>query len=434
MRKFYLLFLSILMVASAQAQIKFDAAAKANEAIYLFRQAKFEGIYQRLDPTMKRYLDVEKLQGLWDGLEMRYGLVQTVGEPKVTLNDTLAITLTPIQFEKKKMGLKLVFNEKAQIAGMFLDAPKPQYQPASYVNASKFYEYKKVLPDPKFPTDAVLTIPAKGSNFPVVIIVGGSGATDKDLTIGPNRIYKDIAWGLGNNGIAVLRYDKRTKDNGAQMAKNKNLTVKDEYLDDLKLAIQMVKNNPEIDSNQVFVLGHSEGGYLIPYFERNLKGIAGYISFAGNYSKLADLMCMQIEYLMKDLPDADKNGYLEMLEKAIYARDKIQESSANDSLPPGLTAAYLIHLNENGPEKLSANINKKRVLFVQGGRDYQVPPSEMDKWKLALKNNTQADFALFPELNHIGLDGKGISKPSEYEVQGNVPEEVILKITRFVLY
>jgi dienelactone hydrolase len=332
------------------------------------------------------------------------------------------------------MGLKLVFNEKAQIAGMFLDAPKPQYQPASYVNASKFYEYKKVLPDPKFPTDAVLTIPAKGSNFPVVIIVGGSGATDKDLTIGPNRIYKDIAWGLGNNGIAVLRYDKRTKDNGAQMAKNKNLTVKDEYLDDLKLAIQMVKNNPEIDSNQVFVLGHSEGGYLIPYFERNLKGIAGYISFAGNYSKLADLMCMQIEYLMKDLPDADKNGYQEMLEKAIYARDKIQESSANDSLPSGLTAAYLIHLNENCPEKLSAYINNKRLLFVQGGRDYQVPPSEMDKWKLALKNNTQADFALFPKLNHIGLEGKGISKPSEYEVQGNVPEEVILKITRFVLY
>ena len=422
------------MVASAQGQIKFDAAAKANEAIYLFRQAKFEGIYQRLDPTMKRYLDVEKLQGLWDGLEMRYGLVQTVGEPVVTLNDTLAITLTPIQFEKKKMGLKLVFNEKAQIAGMFLDAPKPQYQPASYVNGSKFYEYKKVLPDPKFPSDAVLTIPAKGSNFPVVIIVSGSGANDKDLTIGPNRIYKDIAWGLGNNGVAVLRYDKRTKDNGVQMALNKNLTVKDEYLDDLKLAIQMVKSNPEIDSHQVFVLGHSEGGYLIPYFEKNLKGIAGYISFAGNYSKLADLMCMQIEYLMKDLPLNQKASYQDILNKAIYARDHIQMNTPSDSLPPGLTAPYLMHLNENSPEQLSAYINKKRVLFIQGGRDYQVPPIELEKWKMALKENTQADYALFPKLNHIGLEGKGISKPSEYEVQGNVPEEVILKITRFVLY
>jgi hypothetical protein len=317
MRKIQSLFLFLFTGLSLNAQIKFDAATKAKEVIYLLRHAKFEGFYQRLDPTMKRYLDVEKVQSIWDGLEMRYGSVQTVGEPKVILNDTMAITLTPIQFEKKKIGLKLVFDKKALIAGMFLEAPTPQYQPASYVDASKFYEYKKVLADPKFPTDAVLSIPNKGGKFPVVIIVTGSGATDKDLTIGPNRIYKDLAWGLSNNGIAVLRYDKRTKDYAVEMSKIKNLTVKDEYLDDLKLAIELVKSNPEIDSNQIFVLGHSEGGYLIPYFEKNLKGIAAYISFAGNYSGLADLLCMQIEYLQKDLPANQKAAYQDMLNKSM---------------------------------------------------------------------------------------------------------------------
>jgi triacylglycerol esterase/lipase EstA (alpha/beta hydrolase family) len=432
MGKIQSLFLFLFTGLSLNAQIKFDAATKAKEVIYLLRHAKFEGFYQRLDPTMKRYLDVEKVQSIWDGLEMRYGSVQTVGEPKVILNDTMAITLTPIQFEKKKIGLKLVFDKKALIAGMFLEAPTPQYQPASYVDASKFYEYKKVLADPKFPTDAVLSIPNKGGKFPVVIIVTGSGATDKDLTIGPNRIYKDLAWGLSNNGIAVLRYDKRTKDYAVEMSKIKNLTVKDEYLDDLKLAIELVKSNPEIDSNQIFVLGHSEGGYLIPYFEKNLKGIAAYISFAGNYSGLADLLCMQIEYLQKDLPANQKAAYQDMLNKSIYARDKIQLNSPNDSLPEGLTASYLVHLNDNSPEKLNSYINKKRVLFIQGGRDYQVPPSELDKWKLAMKGNTQAEYALFPKLNHIGLEGKGISKPSEYDVPGNVPEEVVLRIVKFI--
>jgi dienelactone hydrolase len=418
----------------AVAQVGFDAKARAKECIYLFRQEKFETLYQRMDKDMQRILDVEKLQGFWYSLEMQMGAVKEVGEPAVTDNDSLIITVTPVQFEKNKFGLKLVFNEVGKISGMFLEPATKQYTPASYVNASLFYEIKKTLPDPKYPVEGMLTIPNRGKPFPVVIIAAGSGPTDKDLTMGPNRVYKDLAWGLANHGVATFRFDKRTKTYGGQLAKQKNLTVKEEYLEDLKLALQVVKKNPEIDSTRIYILGHSEGGYLIPYFEKNLKGVAGYIGFAGNYSELPILLVDQLYYLQSLAPVGKKQDYDEIIKQGIYCRDRLTKDSPADSLPLGMEAAYLLYLNQNAPRKLASGLNPKKLLFIQGERDYQVPKSELILWQNALKNNPNASFELYPKLNHLGLEGDKASEPSEYEVPGNLPEYLIKRIARFVLY
>ncbi|OYU96986.1 MAG: hypothetical protein CFE21_01470 [Bacteroidetes bacterium B1(2017)] len=432
--KLVLILLVLCMGISAQAQAPFDVSAKAKETIYLFRQAKFETVYNRMDKDMKRVLDVEKLQGFWDVLEMRMGAVKEVGEPKITDRDSLFISVTPIQFEKQKIALKLVFNKQALISGMYLEAANPQHIPAAYIDASRFYENKKTLADPTYPVEGMLTLPNRGKPFPVVIIVAGSGPTDKDLTMGPNRVYKDIAWGLASKGVAAFRYDKRTKTYGAEIAKNKNATVKEEYLLDLQLAVQMLKKNPDIDSTRIYILGHSEGGYLMPYFEKNIKGIAGYIGFAAAYSEMAPMIYDQLVYLQSMAPKKDQASFEPIKHQAIYAQTKLNENSPTDSLPLGISAAYLMYLNQNSPQKLSLNLNQKKVLFIQGGRDYQVPPSELEKWKQALKANTQADFEVYPVLNHLGLEGKGKSKPEEYESPGNVPEEVINRMVRFVLY
>lgn len=436
MKRIVLSFLiCVLTLSSVVAQKEIDFAYKANEAIYLLKEERYAGLMLRMDPDMKRVLNEEKLMGLWDGLQMQFGDFKEIGKTQIVSKDSLVTTLTPIQFEKQKLGLKLVFNAKAEIMGIWLDAPTPQYRPAAYIDATRFYEYKKLLPDPLYPAEAVITIPSKGKGFPVVIITGGSGATDKDLGMGPNKIYKDIAWGLAQNGVAVIRYDKRTKEHGAAMYKaNKNLTVKEEYIDDLKLAISLVKKYPDLDSTRIYVLGHSEGGYLIPYYESQVKGIAGYVSFAGPYNGLPTLMVEQLQYLKSN--DDPKNAalYDDMLRKSLYARDKLSASSPSDSLPTGLNATYLIHLQNNGPDKHIAKVQNKPLLFIQGGRDYQVRPSEMDLWRKALVKNTKASFELYPKLNHLGLEGEDMSLPAEYNIAGNVPEEVILRIARFVLY
>jgi fermentation-respiration switch protein FrsA (DUF1100 family) len=99
-----------------------------------------------------------------------------------------------------------------------------------------------------------------------------------------------------------------------------------------------------------------------------------------------------------------------------------------------MEAAYILHLNQNSPSKLAVGLNQKKLLFLQGERDYQVPKSELFLWQNALKNNPNASFELYPKLNHLGLEGDKASVPSEYEVAGNIPEYVIKRIARFVLY
>ncbi|MDZ7606573.1 MAG: hypothetical protein U5K79_13515 [Cyclobacteriaceae bacterium] len=55
-----------------------------------------------------------------------------------------------------------------------------------------------------------MTLPKGKNSFPIVLFVHGSGPNDRDETIGPNKPFRDIAYGLAEKGIASLRYDKRT--------------------------------------------------------------------------------------------------------------------------------------------------------------------------------------------------------------------------------
>jgi len=78
--------------------------------------------------------------------------------------------------------------------------------------------------------------------FPAVVLVHGSGPQDRDETIGPNKPFRDLAWGLASQGIAVLRYDKRTKVHGAMMAGAvEQFTVKEETIDDALAAVALLR-------------------------------------------------------------------------------------------------------------------------------------------------------------------------------------------------
>ena len=81
-----------------------------------------------------------------------------------------------------------------------------------------------------------LTLPVGKKKAPVVILVHGSGPQDRDETVGPNKPFRDLAWGLAERGIATVRYDKRTKEM-AQCVQITNLTVYNEYITDVIIAV-----------------------------------------------------------------------------------------------------------------------------------------------------------------------------------------------------
>jgi hypothetical protein len=414
------------------SQPSFDPKFKAKEVLYFLKNGKYEAIYNRMDPVMKRIMDEEKIMIFWDVLEMSYGSVQTVGEPSISTRDKLVIAVTAIQFERKKIGVKLVFNQKAEISGLFLVPPTPIYQTPDYVNPFSFYEYKKSFSLAKFSMNGMLTVPKKEGKYPLLIIVGGTAVSDRDLSVGPNKIYKDIAWGLADNGVAVYRYDKRNlvlgnegtssvkddtkypanancqvKDAAKVGAKNNlntsakspsKYTVKEEYLMGLNLAIAQLKLLPEIDSNHIIILGHSESAYLIPYFEKNIERVQSYIALAAPFD--------------------------------------YKPIALSDPKLPLTNANYTSSLQSNGPAQGLQTKLPQKILFIQGGRDAHVAMSELDKWKKLAQEQNKLDytFSVYPKLNHLAIEGEGPAVPTDYEKPGNVPYEVILKMASFILY
>ena len=108
--------------------------------------------------------------------------------------------------------------------------------------------------------------------------------------------YKDLAFGLASKGVAVLRYEKRTKQHGKKIAADKTLTVNQESVDDAVLAVELLRKTEKIDAKRIFVLGHSLGGYLIPRIAKRTDKVAGFISLAGATQKLEDVILEQNRY------------------------------------------------------------------------------------------------------------------------------------------
>jgi len=413
-----------------------NAAEITQTVLAYFKTQQFDKIYTIQDATMKRFMDANRLEVTWNSLIENYDSLQYINEIIITQKDSFKITETKIEFVKKSFLFKLTLNNKGEISGMYFLNTKLKYTPPDYINTLNFIETKFAVPTKDISCEGVLSLPKVQQNLPLVIIVGGSGGTDKDGTLGPNKPYNDIAWALASKGIAVYRYDKRTA-NPSNLKGIKNLNeflLYEEYVEDLKNIVVYFSEDKRINPKQIFIAGHSQGGFMLPYFIKACPRINGVISLSGNYSNLIDLMAYQFGYLKQFLPDsASKKAYDVMIKKSEYMKLNILSTPINnDSMIPGLTMAYVKDMMANGPEKLHAVLHKKPALFIQGERDYQVPMSEFELWKKAMQKSCCSTFISYPKLNHLLMEGEGISQPTEYNKPNNVPEYVVNEIATWV--
>jgi uncharacterized protein len=123
-------------------------------------------------------------------------------------------------------------------------------------------------------TNAQLTIPAVGKGpFPGVLLIHGSGANDKNETLGfvhkngpkpPTPLWQ-IAQYLSERGFVVLRYDKRGAGANFTIDQNVwgNATIND-LIQDSKKALNVLTQQPEVDPNRISLIGHSEGTIIAP--------------------------------------------------------------------------------------------------------------------------------------------------------------------------
>jgi uncharacterized protein len=408
-----------------------DYSARASEIVTNLAARQFDKVVAQFDATMAAAISADKLSQIWDQVLSQGGAFRKINSSQVIEKSAYHVATVTCAFEKASLAVVLAFDDSGHIAGLHF-APAENSQGAApdastwsappYADPGKFHEEPVTVSDGPWKMPGTLTLPNGKGPFSAVVLVAGSGPNDADETIGPNKPFKDLAWGLATDGIAVLRYPKRTHEYGAKSSADpQNLTVKDEYIDDARAAVALLASRPEINSKRIFLAGHSEGGYLAPRIAAGDPQIAGIIILEGNTRPIEQLVMEQLQYEEKlGGPNAAQ------IEKIMPEAQKDAQAIESPDLRPGTTvsllgvqipSSYFLDLRGYDPCAVAASL-KIPIYVTQGGRDYQVTATDYADWQKALAGHSNATLKLYPPLNHLLLSGAGPSKPEEYFVAG----------------
>ena len=298
-----------------------------------------------------------------------------------------------------------------------------------------------VMGDPSCPLGAALTLPRDVEKPPVVILVQGSGSSNRDEQVGENRPFADIAHGLAQRGIAVLRYDKRFFAYPERAMEISDLNLREEYLDDVSAAIALMQEDERVDGSRIFVLGHSLGGSLVPAIAAEHSELSGIISMAGSLRPLWEISYDQNQELLStmdrdSLPEEQQElleTQIEQLEAdmAVLRGDELDKQPADASLL-GMPAGYWQSIKEYCGMNFIDEVEMP-ILVLQGNADFQVfPDKDYMLWQETLADRENAEFHLYEGLNHLMMKTQGKRDVSEYETAGHVDEQVIEDIAAFV--
>lgn len=307
-----------------------------------------------------------------------------------------------------------------------------EYQAPDYVDTSSFSEKELVIISDSIALPATLTLPDGDGPFPAVVLVHGSGPQDRDETILANKPFRDLAWGLASKGIAVLRYDKRTRIAPYSFL-NKIFTVKEEVTADALRALQLVREIEKVNPNATYLLGHSLGGALAPRIAAEDGKLKGIIVMAGTARSFEEILSEQGKYLAStDTSPAMQfqRALLDTLSAKI--RRLTSKDSVNPSLIAGAPAAYYLDFRKENPPERAASLGIN-ILVLQGKRDYQVTMEDFAMWQSALSNQRLARLKTYESLNHLFMPGEGKSTPEEYSIPSHIPGYVINDIANWIL-
>jgi hypothetical protein len=250
-------------------------------------------------------------------------------------------------------------------------------------------------PGPQGPLEG--TFLDAGKSAPVVLIIPGSGPTDRDgnnpmgVTSSPYRL---LAEALGANGVSTVRIDKRGLGGSKGAVADGNKVTIGDYATDTHNWVAAIRK--QTGQPCVWVLGHSEGSLIALAAAQQPDGICGVISASGAGRKLSDVIREQLRANPANAP---------LLDPAMSALDSLEKGQHVDvtNMHPALQRLFapqvqdfLIDMFRQDPAKLAASL-KVPLLIAQGERDLQV--SVADARALA-SAQPKATLLLLPKMTH----------------------------------
>jgi dienelactone hydrolase len=404
--------------------------AATREIVGQLAHHDFAAAATHFDDTMQSALPPERLAQAWATVEAQVGAFVVIERIRSAQNGEFRTSFALCRFERGEKVVRVAYDSRGRVAGLFFvdSRPTPAWTPPPYGDSSLFAERDvRVGSAPGLP--GTLAVPKTSAPVPGVVLVHGSGPQDADETIGQVKVFKDIAFGLASRGIAVLRYAKRTLVDPKGV-----VTVKEEVVDDVRAAVNVLAASPEVDPGRIVVLGHSFGGYLAPRIARDDARVAALVILSGNTRPIADLLVDQVRYLASLAPGAaDASGALAeaMRFKAAVDDPGLTPDRPMPRLAGGARGAYFLDLRAYRPEQVAAGLACP-MFIAMGGRDYQVGEADFDRWRHALGRSPRVTMKVYPSLNHALVAGAGPSTPAEYDRPGHVDAQLIDDLARWI--
>lgn len=434
MKKVFLLFFALLISSASFSQGILNLIGKSQNLFTQFSEDKFTEAYANFDPTFQAKVSQDELKSLWTKIGDRFGKLDAVSVLNSKTEGEFYTVIVEGKFENDTQNFMIAYNKSEKIVGFFL---QPKSTAAAYVSPAyadtTLYKEKEIYVKAEgHNLVGLLTVPKNATNYPIVVLVHGSGPSDMDETIGPNKPFKDLAAGLAAKGVASIRYVKRTmvypNDFGGAF------TVKEEVLDDALAAIALARTIPEVDKKQIYLLGHSLGGMLAPRLATLAPDLNGILLLAAPARSLTDMMVEQNKYGFELSKDTTQAGKLQ-LDSVIKLLDRTRITQLGTMKPDSnilvLPASYLVDINNYNQVETAKKI-KQRIFIAQGGHDFQVSTTDYDLWNTALGKKKNVELKLYPSLNHLMSWQTEKGSLSQYSTPSNVSEEVITDIVNWI--
>jgi len=385
MKNIILLLVASAITATCPAQTRTDYDASVNKFQKFYNAKNIDSVYGLFSERVQSMLPLDKTNEMVGDLTTKLGAINTVTFSKQDGH----LWYYKTDFTNATLNLVLALNKDNKMETIrFL--PYQSDTDASGPRKPRSAFFLKTEDGKVYGT---LSVPERKNKIPVVLIIAGSGPTDRDgnspLGVSANT-YKMIADSLFDNGIACARYDKRGVAESADAIKDEESVRFEDLIGDAMGFIKQLKADPRF--SKVVVLGHSEGSLIGMIAAQKAKASA-YISVSGIADRADKTLEQQIAINSKDL-SAKAKILLDSMDHGYTVKNI--DPSLEDLFRPSVQNYVISWLRYNPAveiKKLSVP-----VLIVQGTTDMQVPLENAEKLK---KADPKASLKVIAGMNHI---------------------------------
>lgn len=267
-----------------------DPAAIAAAVVDMVMSRRFADVEALFAPRLRAVASADTLRVGWDAEIAKIGPISGAGQPVTEpfIEGLVRARVSVTTGEHGGLTVVMSVDDAGMLHGLLFAPPaSSSWEPPSYAAPERFTEHEVTVGSGRLQVPGTVTLPKGRGPWPAVVLLT-AGPFDRDVTTGPNKPFKDLAWGLASRGVAVARFDKVTHVHTA-VASEPGFTMVDEYVPHAVAAVRLLQQQPGVDAARVYVVGHSGGGRAAPRVATVEGSVAGLVCLAADAAQRPDV-------------------------------------------------------------------------------------------------------------------------------------------------